>query len=177
MMPPLLSSAANALLEAQVRAIFQLDPFWRERLAQLDGLRLKLVLTDTGFKRIVQFGPSNLHLAAPFGETDVTLTTQTLHLPKLLDVQQTTQALNDSYFYVQGDEAAFTQIVSVLRQFDLDWEAKLAEILPDFAAFQIQAITELTGKGLLQGLQGLKDSYAFWRDNEFHRSSPRSDAR
>lgn len=174
MMPPLLSSAANALLEAKVRAIFQLDPFWRERLAQLDGLRLKLVLTDTGFKRIVQFGPSNLHLAAPFGEADVTLTTQTLHLPKLLDIQQTTQALNDGYFYVQGNEAAFTKITTLLRQFDLDWEGKLAEVVPDFAAFQLRATTELAVKGVLHGLQGLKDSYAFWRDNEFHRSSPRS---
>lgn len=177
MMPPLLSSAANALLETKVRAVFQLDPFWREHLAKLDGLRLKLIFTDTGFKRVVQFGPSNLYLAAPFGEADVTLTTQTLHLPKLLDEQQTTQALNDGYFYVQGDEAAFTKITTLLRQFDLDWEGKLAEAVPDFAAFQIKAITELTGKGLLQGLQGLKDSYAFWRDNELHRSSPRSDAR
>lgn len=174
MMPPLLSSAANALLETKVRAVFQLDPFWREHLAKLDGLRLKLILTDTGFKRIVQFGPSNLHLAAPFGEADVTLTTQTLHLPKLLDEQQTTQALNDGYFYVQGNEAAFKKITTLLRQFDLDWEGKLAEAVPDFAAFQLRATTELAVKGLLHGLQGLKESYQFWRNNEFHNAPNRS---
>lgn len=174
MMPPLLSSAANALLEAKVRAIFQLDPFWRERLAQLDGLRLKLVLTDTGFKRIVQFGPSNLHLAAPFGEADVTLTTQTLHLNKLLDADTSAQAIMDGYFYVQGDQAALMKIVTLLRQFDLDWEAKLAEILPNFAAYQTRTVSALAIKGFTQGLQGLKESYQFWRNNEFHNASPRS---
>jgi len=174
MMPPLLSSAANALLETKVRAVFQLDPFWREHLAKLDGLRLKLILTDTGFKRIVQFGPSNLHLAAPFGEADVTLTTQTLHLPKLLDEQQTTQALNDSYFYLQGDQTAFATLVTLLRQFDLDWEAKLAQVLPDFVAFQLRTVTELGAKELLHGLEGIKESYQFWRNNEFHNAPNRS---
>jgi len=173
MMPPLLSSAANALLEAQVRAVFQLDPFWREHLAKLDGLRLKLILTDTGFKRVIQFGPSNIHLAAPFSEADVTLTTQSMHLFKLRDATATTQAFADGYFYCQGNETAFKQIISVLRQFDLDWEAKLAEVLPDFAAYQTRAVAELGAKGLLHGVESLKESYLFWRNNEFHNASPR----
>jgi ubiquinone biosynthesis protein UbiJ len=171
MMPPLLFSAANALLEQKVRAIFQLDPFWRENLTQLNGLRLKLILTDIGFKRVIQFGPSDIHLCAPFGAADAILSTQTVHLPKLRDAVATTEAIRDGYFHVQGDEAAFAQITTCLRQFDLDWEAKLAEVLPDFAAFQIHAVTKLARKGVMQGVQGLKESYQFWRNNEFHQTS------
>ena len=168
MIPPLLSSAANALLEAKIRTLFQLDPFWREHLAKLDGLRLKLVLTDSGFKRVIQFGPSNIHLAAPFTQADVTLTTQTLHLAKLLNATATEQAIADGHFYVQGDEAALTAIATCLRQLDLDWEAKLAEILPDFAANQLHSVAQLASRAFKQAVSGASDSYHFWRSNEHH---------
>ncbi len=170
MMPPLLFSAANALLEQKVRIIFQLDPFWREHLVKLNGLRLKLVLTDIGFKRVIQFGPNNIYFAAPFGEADAILSTQISHLFKLRDVNATAEAIRDGYFHVQGSETAFAQITTVLRQFDLDWEAKLAEVLPDFVAFQVHAVTDLASKNLMQSLRGVKDSYQFWCNNEFHQT-------
>lgn len=168
MMPPLLSSAANALLETQLRALIRLDPFWQERLAALDGLRLKLILTDSGFRRVFQFGPHDLHLAAPFTDADCTLTTQTLHLSKLLDAQQTEQALQEGHFYLLGNEAAFERITHHLRQWDLDWESRLAEIIPGFAAYQLHAAATLTGRALRQAADGLSASYRFWRDNEHH---------
>ncbi len=40
MMPPLINTLTNSALEAKLRAIVRLDPFWREQMAQLNGLHL-----------------------------------------------------------------------------------------------------------------------------------------
>jgi ubiquinone biosynthesis protein UbiJ len=168
MMPPLLSSAANAALEAQLRILLRCDPFWHEHLNKLNGLRLKLVLTDIGFKRVFQFGPTQLHLAAPFTQADVTLTTQSMHLPKLRDAQETSTAIDEGHFYIIGNPHTFEQIVAQLRCFDLDWEAQLARILPGGLAYQIRTISDIAFSALQQTKTSIQDSYRFWRDNEHH---------
>jgi len=168
MMPPLLSSAANAALEAQLRMMLRCDPFWREHLHALEGLRLKLVLTDIGFKRVFQFGPSDLHLAAPFTEADVTLTTQIMHLTKLRDPQATANAIDEGHFYIIGNPHTFERIAERLRCIDLDWETQLATLLPGGLAYQIRTVGDIARNAFLQTKTSIQDSYRFWRDNEHH---------
>ena len=168
MMSPLISSAANAALEAKLRLLLRCDPFWQEHLEVLAGARLKLVLTDIRFKRVFQFGTTDLYLAAPFAQADVTLTTQTLHLPKLRHAQTTMQAIEDGHFDITGDRQAFDRIVERLRCFDLDWETQLAKVLPNGLAYQVRTVGDMTIGALLHGKTTLQDNYRFWRDNEFH---------
>lgn len=168
MIPPLVSSAANAALESQIRFLLRCDPFWQEHLVALNGLRLKLVLTDIGFKRVFQFGPNDLHLAPPFTSADVTLTTQSMHLLKLRDAQTTTTAIDEGHFYIIGNPQTFDQIVSRLRCFDLDWETQLASVLPGGLTYQVRALSTIAMNAVHQTTSSLKGSYSFWRDNEQH---------
>jgi ubiquinone biosynthesis protein UbiJ len=166
MISPLITSAANALLEQKVNQLYQFDPFWREQLAQMNGLRLKLILTDIGFKRVIQLGPTQIHLCAPYTEADATLTTQTIHLSKLLHAEQTKQALADGHFYLTGKPAAFERFVQCLRCYDGDWESKLAQWLPGSLVYQAHGVGKLLKRSFDAGLNNMQQSYRFWRDNE-----------
>lgn len=169
MTPPLLSTIGNALLEDKLNHLFQLDPFWREHLQSLNGLRLGLALTDIGFKRVIQFGPSKLHLAAPYAGWDCHLTTQTRHLNRLKDAHRTEEGLSLGYFFLQGSPDAFEQITASLRRYDGDIESKLAEFLPPAAVYQAHSIAQLAAKQLANAAHSFQESYYFWRDNETHR--------
>lgn len=167
-LPPLLTTLSNAALEAKLRFVIQQDPFWREQLAQLDGARCKIILTDIGFKRVIQFGPNNLHLLAPFTDAEVSLTTRCIHLAKLGDAQQTQAAIDEGHFFIQGDSAVFTRITNYYRNLDIDWQHQLAQVLPNPLPYHISSAATLSTTAIKQTLNKLQQSYQFWVHNEHH---------
>lgn len=167
-MNPLINSMVNHALELKLRQMIRLDPFWQEKLAELDGVRVKLVLTDLGFKRVFQFGPTDLHLVPPFTGADVTLTTRSVHLPKLRSADQLAQAFADGHIYLIGNPNTFEQVLQVLRAWQLDWEGALAQVLPDPVAHHLVNAFDMAQAGAQQASTAFANSYRFWRDNEAH---------
>lgn len=167
-MNPLMATVANRLLQMKLRQFLRLDPFWQDKLAELNGVRLKLILTDIGFKRVFQFGPTDLHLAPPFTTADYTLTTRSIHLLKLRDAVALAQAFDEGHCHLQGDQTGFDELMQVLRCWQLDWEGLLAQALPDAMAHQVVRVAETAQKGAIQLGKSFGDSYRFWRDNEVH---------
>lgn len=167
-LPPLITTLSNAALEAKLRFVIQQDPFWREQLTALNGLRCKIILTDIGFKRVIQFGPSNLHLLAPFTDAEVSLTTRCIHLSKLADAQETQQAIEEGLFFIQGDVAAFNRLTTYYRNLDIDWQHQLAQFLPNPLPYQITSTAILTKSAVTNALNKLQQSYQFWVQNEHH---------
>ncbi len=167
-MNPLVATVANQLLQIKLRQIMRLDPFWQDKLAELNGVRLKLILTDIGFKRVFQFGPTDLHLAPPFTTADYTLTTRTPHLPKLRDATLLAQAFDEGHCYLLGNPKGFDELMQVLRSWQLDWESLLAQALPDAVAHQVVRFAETAQTSAMQAGKSFGDSYRFWRDNEAH---------
>ncbi len=167
-MNPLVASLANQALELKLRALVRLDPFWQEKLARLDGVRLKLSLTDIGFKRVFQFGPMDLHLLPPFTGADVGVTTRSPHLTKLLSPELRQQAVDEGYLQVFGDLDQLADVLDVLAAWQFDWEGQLAQVTPGVVAHSVVEAIRLTQHRLGQLQHSAQASYRFWRDNEYH---------
>lgn len=166
--PPLLSTLANTALESKAQHLVKLDPFWREQLAELNGMRLFIQLTDLGFKRVIQFGPTNLHLLAPYTEADVYLITPSRYLLDLKTHDNTEQAIASGHIQLHGDIDKIHALLRYYRCHSADYEHLLAQILPDAAAYQLTSLCNITRAHAQQAIQGLKQSYDFWRRNEQH---------
>jgi ubiquinone biosynthesis protein UbiJ len=166
MIPPLINTLANSALEAKLRAIVRLDPFWREQLAVLNGLHLYIELVDLGFRRVIQFGPTDIHCLAPYTQAEVKLITRTRYLTLLRDEAQTQQAIDEGHIQLLGNEQAIQALLHFVRCHHADWESQLAQIMPDALAYQITTLGQMAMSQIQQAKQGLHDSYAFWRRNE-----------
>ena len=166
MMPPLISTLANSALEAKLRAMVRLDPFWREQLAQLNGLHLYIELIDLGFKRVIQFGPTDVHCLAPYTQADVRLITRCRYLSSLKDVGQTAQAIEEGHLQLMGDEQAVKALLHFVRCHHADWESQLAQIMPDALTYQLTTVGQLAIEQLQHAKQSLSQSFDFWRRNE-----------
>lgn len=166
MMPPLINTLANGALEAKLRAIVRLDPFWREQLAQLNGIHLYIELIDLGFKRVIQFGPTDVHCLAPYTQADVRLITRCRYLGSLADAGQTQQAIEEGHMQLMGDDQAVKALLHFVRCHHADWESQLAQIMPDALAYQLTTVGQLAIEQLQQTKQNLSQSYDFWRRNE-----------
>ena len=172
-MNPMVNSVVNRVLEMKLRQVMRLDPFWQEKLVDLNGIRLKVVLTDTGFKRVFQFGPTDLHLVPPFTGAYYTLTTRMIHLPKLLDQAEFDTASTEGHIAVTGYHQQFEGLMQILRSWQLDWEMLLSQALPDPLAHHLVSAVGIMQAGVLQTGRSMTDSYRFWRDNEIHSNSSR----
>jgi ubiquinone biosynthesis protein UbiJ len=166
MLPPLINTVANVALETKLRAMVRLDPFWREQLAELNGLHLYIELIDCGFKRVIQFGPTDIHCLAPYTQAEVKLITRSRYLTLLRDEAQTQQAIDEGHIQLLGDEPAIQALLHFVRCHHADWETQLAQIMPDALAYQITTLGQMAMSQIQQAKQGLHDSYAFWRRNE-----------
>lgn len=172
-MNPLVASLANQALELKLRYLMRLDPFWQEKLARLNGIRLKVILTDLGFKRVFQFGPTDLHLLPPFTGADVGVTTRSPHLTKLLSSDLRQQAVDEGHIQLVGDQDQLADMLDVLAAWQFDWEGLLAQVIPGAVAHPAAEMVRLTQHGLGQLKDSVQESYRFWRDNEYHqRESP-----
>lgn len=166
MLLPLINTLANSALEAKLRAIIKLDPFWREQLTQLNGLHLYIELRDIGFKRVIQFGPTDVHCLAPYTQTDVRLITRGRYLNLLTDRQQTQQAINEGHIQFTGDTEAINAFLNFVRCHHVDWETQLSPFMPDSVAYQLTTVSQLAVEQLQKTKNGLNRSDDFWRRNE-----------
>jgi ubiquinone biosynthesis protein UbiJ len=165
-LPPLINTLANSALETQLRIAIRLDPFWREQLAELDGLHLYIELIDLGFKRVIQLGPKDVHCLAPFTQANVKIITRSPFLKCLKEPTQTQQAIEEGHIQLMGEAEAIESLLHFIRCHHADWETQLAQVMPDPLAYQLNRVTQLAVDHLQQAQQNVRDSYHFWRRDQ-----------
>lgn len=143
MLPPLMNTLANSLLEKKLSLYIKTDPFWREQLRQLNGLHLYIELIDVGFKRVIQFGPQDVHLLAPYTEAEVKLITRCRYLNALHDAQATQTAIDEGHLQLEGKAEAVQKLQNLMQTHHPDWENLLAQILPDSLAYQVHSLCNI----------------------------------
>lgn len=162
---PLLTTLTNQCIEASVRISLKNDPFWQAHLAKLNGLRLYLELYDIGFKRVIQWGPNDIYLQAPYTDADLKLLTRLPYLPLLQSEARTQAAIADGHLQLLGSDTAKAQFQHFCQTYHPDWEATIANFLPDSLAYQLTSLTETLFNQCQQSQQACQQSYHFWRQN------------
>ena len=138
MADPALQTAALGSLEFVINKALELDPGSKLRLAEMQGVTLKIECTAPALHAYVQPGEHGILLKSWHEDPPDSGISGTLsELTRLLQAQDKASALVNGGFQLQGDSAPLVQLQEILAQLDIDWEQPIARLLGDVAGHQI----------------------------------------
>ncbi len=135
---PALQTAALGSLEFVINKALELDPGSRARLAEMQGVTLKIECTTPAFHAYVQPDEHGIHLKSWYdGVPDSGISGTLSELTRLAQAQDKASALVNGGFQIHGDSAPLVQLQEILAQLDIDWEQPIARVLGDVAGHQV----------------------------------------
>lgn len=136
-----------------VNRVLQLDPASAQRLAALEGKRLRLDLTGSGQSVLVLVSDRQLRLsllsAREAGESIEPDTVVSGRPGDLFAAAAPDWGHSDSGVTIRGDTGLARDLQKLLQQLDPDWEAPLAQLLGDVAGHQVAKFAR-AGRSWLQ---------------------------
>ncbi|MGM0480309.1 MAG: ubiquinone biosynthesis accessory factor UbiJ [Pseudomonadota bacterium] len=123
------------LLEKLLNELLQKDAQSAARLAKLDGKVLRFDLKELPFQLTVTVTQQGLQLSTVSeGAADCWVKTELGVLPELKDTANLTRLIKADQLDIEGDPVLAQNLVNLLRDLDIDWEAELASKLGDAPA-------------------------------------------
>ncbi|MGI9283846.1 MAG: ubiquinone biosynthesis accessory factor UbiJ [Pseudomonadales bacterium] len=138
MTDPALQTAALSSLEFVINKALELDPGSTARLAEMQGITLKIECTNPALCAYVQPGEQGLQLRSWYDvEPDSGISGTLSELTRLLQAQDKASALVNGAFQISGDSGPLLQLQEILAQLEIDWEQPIARLLGDVAGHQV----------------------------------------
>ena len=156
------------ITERITRASLHLDPGTRSRLQKLDGKSIAIHITDSmpmyrdGIKVYVLPTAKGIELSADAhtpADASISLTAK-----DLLNLLRKSSAPNT--IAIEGDYALLTEVLEIIKGFDIDWENALSPVAGDVIAHQVGKNMRATGKWLSRSMKDAKRLAEEYLDEE-----------
>ena len=114
------------LLEKLINELLARDPGSLQRRQNLVGKSLRFDIKELPFELTVSIDEYGLRLTTVSeGETDCWLQTELGVLPELSDSSNLTRLIKAGKLDIEGDPMLAQQLVALIKELDIDWEAEL----------------------------------------------------
>ncbi|RUO73691.1 ubiquinone biosynthesis accessory factor UbiJ [Idiomarina seosinensis] len=124
------------LLEKLVNELLERDPNSVSRLQKLHGKTLRFDIKELPFELTVAVDEHGIRLSTVADETaDCWIQTELGVLPELKDTANLTRLIKANKLDIEGDPVLAQQLVSLIRDLDIDWETELAAKIGDTPAY------------------------------------------
>ena len=170
----LINAALIETVEAALNLLLQTRPMLRERLQNLSGKTLRLILLPQHWSLLVRLHSEGIELSQDKEfEADVTLRGELGVLIKL--VTEPRSVLFGQGAEIEGDAALLQRIQKAMREPGLDWELWLSEQLGDLPTSALtQALAPLSA-AVKEGRSSLQRNLKSYLQEELEALPPRAE--
>lgn len=135
---PTLSVAALAGLELAINKALKLDPSAHKQLQQLAPSSLQLDVSDWGLALFILIEADQIQLLQHYeDQCNAVISGPSSAFIELLSSEDKGAAMISGDLQLQGNSQLLLQLQAVLTGLELDWEAKLAELIGDIPSHLI----------------------------------------
>lgn len=142
------------LLEKLINELLARDPGSLQRRQKLVGKSLRFDIKELPFELAVSIDEYGLRLTTVSeGKTDCWLQTELGVLPELSDSSNLTRLIKAGKLDIEGDPMLAQQLVALIKELDIDWEAELEAKIGAVPALWLSQIWRKSRQQVAESLQ------------------------
>ncbi len=170
----LLTAGVIATAETSLNTLLQKDPKTLRRLGNLSGKVIRFNITQPSL--VITLAPHSqgidllMHSEAT---ADLTLSGHATDFMQMAQSDQPDEKLFGKGISLQGDTALATEFSQILRGFQIDWEAWLADLIGDTWAHPLAHFMQSQGQQFEQYRQSIQDNTLEYLQEELRILPPR----